>query len=159
MQAITLDRPSFDNAVGGVNAKVIEAIYEGRVIKPLKPLSLPSKKLVLYIEERRFSDPLWTSLSWKRVRMLMRASTPSGEGIMRVVLDTSVIAKALLKPRKSLPKEIFERESETHRKSKLIIHLCDSHDVALPKAGLVEVASVLKRNEEKLSREGDSAGS
>ncbi|ASJ03425.1 hypothetical protein A3L09_09210 [Thermococcus profundus] len=65
---------------------------------------------------------------------------------MRVVLDTSVIAKALLRPRKSLPKEIFERESETHRKSKLIIHLCDSHNVALPKAGLVEVASVLKRN-------------
>ncbi|ASJ03424.1 hypothetical protein A3L09_09205 [Thermococcus profundus] len=36
--------------------KIIEAIYEEGVIKPLKPLSLPSKKLVLYIEERRFSD-------------------------------------------------------------------------------------------------------
>jgi len=35
--------------------KVIEAIYEDGVIKPLKPLSLPSKKLLLYIEERKFS--------------------------------------------------------------------------------------------------------
>ncbi|AHL22923.1 MULTISPECIES: antitoxin family protein [Thermococcus] len=36
--------------------KVIEAVYENGVIKPLKPLSLPSKRIVIYIEEKRFSE-------------------------------------------------------------------------------------------------------
>ena len=76
----------------------------------------------------------------------MRVSKPSGDRTMKVVLDTSVIAKALMKPRKSLPKEVFKREIETHRKAKLIIRICDYHEVLLPRAGLVEVASVLKRN-------------
>jgi len=35
--------------------KVIEAVYENGVIKPLKPLSLPSKRTVIY-EEKKFSD-------------------------------------------------------------------------------------------------------
>ncbi len=35
--------------------KAVEAIYENGVIKPLKPLSLPSKRLIIYIEEKRFS--------------------------------------------------------------------------------------------------------
>ena len=65
---------------------------------------------------------------------------------MKVVLDTSVIAKALLRPRRGLPKEVLKRETETHEKAKLVIHLCDEHEVLLPKAGIVEVASVLKRN-------------
>ncbi|WP_456424015.1 antitoxin family protein [Thermococcus sp.] len=36
--------------------KAIEAVYENGVIKPLKPLSLPSKRLILYVEERKFSQ-------------------------------------------------------------------------------------------------------
>ncbi|WP_297487528.1 antitoxin family protein [Thermococcus sp.] len=34
--------------------KAVEAIYENGVITPLKPLSLPSKRLIIYIEEKRF---------------------------------------------------------------------------------------------------------
>ncbi|WP_456424013.1 PIN domain-containing protein [Thermococcus sp.] len=65
---------------------------------------------------------------------------------MKVVLDTSVIAKALMKPRRSLPKDILERELETHGKARLVVKLCDSHDVFIPRAGLVEIASVLRGN-------------
>ncbi|GAB6134854.1 antitoxin AF2212-like protein [Thermococcus prieurii] len=36
--------------------KVIKAVYENDVIKPLKPLSLPSKRIVIYIEEKKFSE-------------------------------------------------------------------------------------------------------
>nr|WP_237702096.1 antitoxin family protein [Thermococcus sp. AM4] len=35
---------------------MIEAVYENGVIKPLKPLSLPSKRIVIYIEEKKFSE-------------------------------------------------------------------------------------------------------
>ena len=65
---------------------------------------------------------------------------------MKVILDTSVIVKALLRPRRSLPQEVLERENQTHEKARLVVHLCDDHEVLLPKACLVEVASVLKRN-------------
>ncbi|NJE00480.1 type II toxin-antitoxin system VapC family toxin [Thermococcus sp. JdF3] len=65
---------------------------------------------------------------------------------MRVVLDTSILAKALLKPRRSLPPEVYTRESNTHKKARLVVKLCDGHDVMFPRAGLVEIASVLKRN-------------
>ena len=65
---------------------------------------------------------------------------------MKVVLDTSVIVKALLRPRRSLPQKVLERENRTHEKARLVVHLCDDHEVLLPKACLVEVASVLKRN-------------
>ncbi len=36
--------------------KAIEAVYENGVIKPLKPLHLPSKRIIVYIEERKFSQ-------------------------------------------------------------------------------------------------------
>ena len=36
--------------------KAIEAVYENGVIKPLKPISLPAKRLIVYIEEKRFSE-------------------------------------------------------------------------------------------------------
>jgi len=36
--------------------KVIEAVYEKGVITPLKPLSLPSKRIIIYIEEKKFSE-------------------------------------------------------------------------------------------------------
>lgn len=41
----------------------------------------------------------------------------------RVVLDTSIIVKAVLKPGKWLPRSVYERELETHRKSRLLIRL------------------------------------
>ncbi|QDA30638.1 DUF104 domain-containing protein [Thermococcus indicus] len=37
-------------------SKAIETVYENGVVKPLKPLSLPSKRLIVYIEEKRFSE-------------------------------------------------------------------------------------------------------
>jgi len=65
----------------------------------------------------------------------------------RVVLDTSVIVKAALKPGKWLPRSVYERELETHRKSRLLIRLLNEKGVELlvPFAALVEVAGVLAR--------------
>ena len=65
----------------------------------------------------------------------------------KVVLDTSVIVKAVLKPGRWLLKDIYEREVETHEKSKLLIRLVKQKriEVFIPFAALVEVASVLTR--------------
>jgi predicted nucleic acid-binding protein len=65
-----------------------------------------------------------------------------------VVLDTSVIIKSLLKPPKHLPRHIYERELETHRKCKAIMKQLKEKDylVYFPRAGLVETAAVLRRN-------------
>jgi len=65
----------------------------------------------------------------------------------RVVLDTSVIVKAVLKPGKWLPRSVYERELETHRKSRLLIRLLNEKGVELlvPFAALVEIAGVLTR--------------
>jgi len=65
----------------------------------------------------------------------------------RVVLDTSVIVKAVLKPGKWLPRSVFERELETHRKSRLLTRLLNEKgvEVLIPFAALVEVAGVLTR--------------
>jgi len=65
----------------------------------------------------------------------------------RVVLDTSVIVKAVLKPGKWLPRSVYERELETHRKSRLLIRSLNEKGVELliPFAALVEVAGVLTR--------------
>ena len=38
----------------------------------------------------------------------------------KVVLDTSIISKSILLPRKSLPKDIYEREAKTHKKMQAI---------------------------------------
>ena len=38
-----------------------------------------------------------------------------------VVLDTSVIVKSILLPKKSIPKDIYEREIKTHKKCKQLI--------------------------------------
>jgi len=43
----------------------------------------------------------------------------------RVVLDTSIIVKAVLKPGKWLPRSVYERELETHRKSRLLIRVVE----------------------------------
>jgi len=65
----------------------------------------------------------------------------------RVVLDTSAIVKADLKPGRWLPGSAYERELETHRKSRLLIRLLSEKGVELPIpfAALVEVAGVLTR--------------
>lgn len=65
----------------------------------------------------------------------------------RVVLDTSVIVKAILKPGRWLPKDVYEREVETYRKSRLLIRLLrEKHaEVLIPFVALVEVAGVLTR--------------
>jgi len=65
----------------------------------------------------------------------------------RVVLDTSVIVKAILKPGRWLPKDVYEREVEAHRKSRLLIRLLREKrtEVLIPFVALVEVAGVLTR--------------
>jgi len=65
----------------------------------------------------------------------------------RVVLDTSVIVKAILTPSRLLPKDVYEREVETHRKSRLLIRLLREKriEVLIPFIALVEVAGVLTR--------------
>ena len=66
----------------------------------------------------------------------------------RVVLDTSVVAKSILAPPRYLQADIYEREMETRRKIRVILGLLEkmSSKVFFPKAGIIEVASVLKRS-------------
>jgi len=65
----------------------------------------------------------------------------------KVVLDTSVIVKAILKPGKWLPRDIYEREIETHKKSRLLIRLLGEKyiEVLIPFVVLVEAAGVLSK--------------
>jgi len=58
-----------------------------------------------------------------------------------------VIVKAVLKPSRWLPKDIYEREVETHKKSRLLIRLVKQKriEVFIPFVALVEVAGVLTR--------------
>jgi len=65
----------------------------------------------------------------------------------KVVLDTSVIVKAVLKPSRQLPKDIYERKVETHEKSRLLIRLVKQKhiEVFIPFVALIEVAGVLTR--------------
>ncbi len=65
----------------------------------------------------------------------------------KVVLDTSVIVKAILKPGRWLPRDIYEREIKTHEKLRLLIRLLKEKQIKmlLPFVALVEVAGVLTR--------------
>jgi len=65
----------------------------------------------------------------------------------RVVLDTSVIVKAVLKPGKWLPRSVYERGLETRRKSRLLIKLLNEKGIELliSFVALIEVASALTR--------------
>jgi len=65
----------------------------------------------------------------------------------RAVLDTSVVAKSILAPPRHLPKDIYDREMETRRKIRVILDLLEGNgwEVLFPKAGVVEIVSVLKR--------------
>ncbi len=65
-----------------------------------------------------------------------------------VVLDTTVIVKSLIKPPSRLPESILRRELETHRKCRALMNLLrkGKYVVYFPRAGLVEIASVLRRS-------------
>lgn len=63
------------------------------------------------------------------------------------VLDTSVIIKSIFTPFKSLLDKIYERELETHKKSRLLLRKIEEDNVKiyLPKISVVETAAVVKR--------------
>jgi len=69
----------------------------------------------------------------------------------RGVLDTSVIVKSIFKPPKSLSREIYKRESETHEKCKVLIKKLEERDIDIyvPKVCVVETAAVVKRLADK----------
>ncbi|ACJ17028.1 Hypothetical nucleic acid-binding protein [Thermococcus onnurineus NA1] len=66
---------------------------------------------------------------------------------MGVVLDSSVILKALLPPPKNLKKEVYQREVETHKKCQRILEIVEDKDIEIhvPAVVTVEVAGVIKR--------------
>lgn len=65
----------------------------------------------------------------------------------RVVLDSSIIIKSIFKPLRSLPKEAYAREMETHDRCRRLLKLIDEKEVEayVPKACIVETAAVVKR--------------
>ena len=73
---------------------------------------------------------------------MVEASTNS------VVHDTSVVVKSVLEPSRILPPSVYEREVETRRKINVILEILEArgYTVYFPRAGIVEVASVLKRS-------------
>ena len=72
---------------------------------------------------------------------MARSSTVS------IVLDTSIVAKSVLKPPRHLPARVYEREVETRRKIHAVLEIIENRGyvVYFPRAGVVEVAAVLKR--------------
>ncbi|WP_075050084.1 hypothetical protein [Ignicoccus islandicus] len=64
-----------------------------------------------------------------------------------VVLDSSVIVKAIVKPGHWLPIEVYRREAETHKKARKVIELLKQRNrtVVFPFPVLVEVAAVISR--------------
>ncbi|RLF34720.1 MAG: nuclease [Thermoplasmata archaeon] len=65
-----------------------------------------------------------------------------------IVLDTSVVVKSVLEPPKSLPLNVYKREVGTRRKIHVILEILEArgYTVYFPRAGIVEVASVLKQS-------------
>ncbi len=65
----------------------------------------------------------------------------------KVVLDSSVIVKSILKPGCWLPDDVYGRELKTHHKAKALIKLLKSAraTVLIPYPVLVEVAGVITR--------------
>ncbi len=64
-----------------------------------------------------------------------------------VVLDSSVIVKAIVRPGRWLPTEVYRREAETHVKARRVIELLKKRNrtVVFPFPVLVEVAAVVSR--------------
>ena len=82
---------------------------------------------------------------------------------MGVVLDSSVILKALLSPPRNLQEKVLQREVETHKKSQLILELIEEREVEvhIPAVALVEVAGVIRRltgDKSKASLASDTIG-
>ena len=67
--------------------------------------------------------------------------------MIKIVLDTSVLIKSIFKPHRSLTREDYNRELETHEKCKALIKLVEERDVEVhvPKVCVVETAAVAKR--------------
>ena len=65
----------------------------------------------------------------------------------RAVLDSSILLKGVFKPLKSLSKEVYARELETHTKCRMLLRLLDEKEieVCIPKACIVETAAVVRR--------------
>ncbi|ADT84756.1 PIN domain-containing protein [Thermococcus barophilus] len=66
---------------------------------------------------------------------------------MGVILDSSVILKALLSPSRNLPEKVYNRERQTHEKCKYLMRLIEERniEVHVPTVAKVEVAGVIKR--------------
>ncbi len=64
-----------------------------------------------------------------------------------VVLDSSVIVKAVLRPSHRLPSKIYERELETHNKARTLIKMLKERQlrVLIPYPVIVETAAVITR--------------
>lgn len=64
------------------------------------------------------------------------------------VLDTSIVVKSILEPPRTLPLKVYKREVETRKKIHVILEILEArgYTVYFPRAGVVEVASVLKRS-------------
>jgi len=67
------------------------------------------------------------------------------------VLDTSTIIKSIFNPPKSLSREIYERELETHKKCRVLIKRIEERDVDIfiPKVCIVETGAVVKKLADK----------
>jgi predicted nucleic acid-binding protein len=65
----------------------------------------------------------------------------------RAVLDSSILIKSIFKPLRSLPKEAYAREMETHDKCRRLLKMIDEKDVEVyvPRACIVETAAVVRR--------------
>lgn len=65
----------------------------------------------------------------------------------RAVLDSSILIKSIFKPLRSLPKEAYAREIETHDKCRRLLKMIDEKEVEVyvPRACIVETAAVVRR--------------
>ncbi len=65
----------------------------------------------------------------------------------KAVLDSSILIKSIFKPLRSLPKEAYAREMETHDRCRRLLKLIDERDIEVyvPRACIVETAAVVRR--------------
>ena len=66
---------------------------------------------------------------------------------MGVVLDSSVVLKALISPPRNLKEEVLKRELETHKKCRLVLEKIEDEGIEThsPAVIVVEVAGVIRR--------------
>ncbi|ASJ08069.1 nucleotide-binding protein [Thermococcus siculi] len=80
---------------------------------------------------------------------------------MGVVLDSSVVLKALIAPPRNLKEDVLKRELETHRKCRLVLERIEERGIEThaPAVIIVEVAGVIRRitgDEYRASLAGDT---